>query len=69
MDVDHDAIPLPKPLRETDVVAVTMSQHDASNLIDGTAQLRQLMVQLTPVTRQTRVHDRDPPQHPQPGKC
>jgi hypothetical protein len=60
MDVDNDAIPLPEPLRQTDVVAVTMSQHDASNVMDGTAQLCQLMVQLTPVTRQTRVDDRDP---------
>jgi hypothetical protein len=33
VDVHHDAIPLPEPLRETDVVGVAMRQYDAPNVI------------------------------------
>jgi hypothetical protein len=60
MDVYSNALALPEPLREADVVGVTVSQNDAPNVIERAAQLRQLLLQLTPVARQTCVDDRDP---------
>jgi hypothetical protein len=60
MDMHQDAIPLSKPLRETDVIGVVMSQHDAPNMIKRVAQLSQFLIQLTPVAGQSSVNDHDP---------
>jgi hypothetical protein len=60
MDMHQDAIPLSKPLRETDVIGVAMSQHDAPNMIKRVAQLSQFLIQLTPVAGQSSVNDHDP---------
>ena len=67
MDAYHDALLLPEPLREADVVRVAVSEHDAPNVIQRPAQLGQFSFQFTPVTRQTSVDDRDTQRHPRPG--
>jgi hypothetical protein len=60
MDMYHDAIPLPEPLRETNVVGVAMRQYDAPNVIKRVAELRQLLLKLTPMAGQTSVDDGEP---------
>src|SRR5215203_5667790 len=60
MDAYQDALLLPQPLREADVVAVAVSQDDAPNVVQRVTQLGQFPFQLAPVARQTSVNDRDP---------